>query len=72
MWTLVGGGEKTLQDSAKEMSKLMPKNATWIKEKVEQFDPAQNLVYTSDNKKVIDFLFGRLFDVIYGHLSGQL
>ncbi|XP_065884584.1 sulfide:quinone oxidoreductase, mitochondrial-like [Dysidea avara] len=52
MWTLVGGGEKTLQDSAKEMSKLMPKNATWIKEKVEQFDPAQNLVYTSDNRKV--------------------
>ena len=52
MWTLVGGGEKTLQDSAKPMSKLMPKNAKWIQAKVEQFDPKENAVYTSDNMKV--------------------
>jgi len=60
MWTLVGAGEKTLQDSAKGMSKLMPKNATWIKAEVEQFDPSQNLVHTSDNRKVTNFLFVKL------------
>ena len=52
LWTLVGGGEKTVQDSARPMSSVMPKDATWIKAKVEQFDPAQNIVYTSDNRKV--------------------
>ena len=51
MWTLVGGGEKTLQDSTKLMSKLMPKNAKWIQAKVERFDPKENAVYTSDNTK---------------------
>lgn len=53
MWTLVGGGEKTLQDSAKPTSKLMPKNANWIQAKVEQFDPKENTVYASNNVKVL-------------------
>lgn len=52
MWTLVGGGEKSLQDSAKPTSKLMPKNANWIQAKVEQFDPKENTVYASNNVKV--------------------
>lgn len=52
MWTLVGGGEKTVQDSTKPTSKLIPKNARWIQAKVEQFDPQGNAVYTSDNVKV--------------------
>ena len=53
MWTLVGGGEKSLQDSAKPTSKVMPKNAKWIQAKVEGFDPKENVVYTSDNVKVL-------------------
>ena len=52
MWTLVGGGEKSLQDSAKPTSKLMPRNTRWIKAGVEQFDPKENMVYASGNVKV--------------------
>ena len=48
----MGGGEKTLQDSSKLMSKLMPQNAKWIQAKVEQFNPKENAVYTSDDVKV--------------------
>ena len=61
MWTLVGGGEKTLQDSAKPMSKLMPKNVRWMQASLEQFDPKENAVYTSDNIKVTLFLLECLF-----------
>ena len=53
MWTLVGAGEKTLQDSMKQTGKLMPKNAKWIQAKVKQFDPKDNTVYTSNDVKVL-------------------
>lgn len=49
----MGGGEKTLQDSSKPTSKLMPKDAKWIQAEVERFDPKENAVYTSDDVKVL-------------------
>ena len=50
MWTLVGGGVKTVEQSRKPMAEVMPKAATWLKTAVEEFDPGQNRVLTSDGK----------------------
>lgn len=50
MWTLVGGGVKTVEQSRKSMSDVMPKSATWLKTAVEEFDPGQNRVLTADGK----------------------
>ncbi|XP_064107561.1 sulfide:quinone oxidoreductase, mitochondrial-like [Macrobrachium nipponense] len=52
MWTLVGGGMKTLEDSGKPMSEVLPKKADWIKEKVVSFDPHNNKVITNDGQEI--------------------
>lgn len=52
MWTLVGGGMKKLEDSAKPMSQVLPKKADWIKQRVLDFDPAKNTVRTEDGQEV--------------------
>ena len=52
MWTLVGGGIKTLEQSRRAMSDVMPRNATWYKTSVESFEPNQNTIHTSDGSKI--------------------
>ena len=52
MWTLVGGGIKKIEDSAKQMSKLLPKKSTWLKTKAVAFDPANNTVTIETGEKV--------------------
>ncbi|XP_047501361.1 sulfide:quinone oxidoreductase, mitochondrial-like [Penaeus chinensis] len=52
MWTLVGGGMKTLENSGKPMSKVLPKKADWIKQRVVAFDPANNKVMTDDGQEI--------------------
>ncbi|XP_066951980.1 sulfide:quinone oxidoreductase, mitochondrial-like isoform X2 [Macrobrachium rosenbergii] len=52
MWTLVGGGMKTLEDSGKPMSEVLPKKADWIKQKVVGFDPHNNRVMTDDGQEI--------------------
>ncbi|XP_045616214.2 sulfide:quinone oxidoreductase, mitochondrial isoform X2 [Procambarus clarkii] len=52
MWTLVGGGMKKLEDSKKSMSKVLPKKAEWIKQRVVSFDPSNNKVMTDDGCEV--------------------
>lgn len=52
MWTLVGGGMKTLEDSGKPMSEVLPRKADWIKQKVVGFDPHNNKVITNEGQEI--------------------
>ncbi|KAK2712155.1 sulfide:quinone oxidoreductase, mitochondrial-like isoform X1 [Artemia franciscana] len=52
MWTLVGGGMKSVKDSAKPMSEVLPKKAVWIKDSVASFKPKENTVSLSSGENV--------------------
>nr|QTJ02330.1 sulfide quinone oxidoreductase 1 [Xenograpsus testudinatus] len=52
MWTLVGGGMKKLEDSGRPMSKVLPKKAEWIKQRVVTLDPHNNKVMTEDGSEI--------------------
>ncbi|CAL4164288.1 unnamed protein product, partial [Meganyctiphanes norvegica] len=52
MWTLVGGGMKTLEASGRPMADVLPKKADWIKQKVTDFDPQNNKVTTEDGQDI--------------------
>jgi len=57
MWTLVGGGVKTLAQSGRPMDSLLPKAASWIKDSVAGFEPEQNRLVTESGDVVnYDFL----------------
>jgi sulfide:quinone oxidoreductase len=45
-WTLVGAGTYDFDKTARPMSSVIPKNATWIKDKATGFDPENNIVHT--------------------------
>ncbi|XP_041458252.1 sulfide:quinone oxidoreductase, mitochondrial-like [Lytechinus variegatus] len=47
MWTMVGGGIKTKEQSMRPMASVMPKKVDWKKDKAVTFDPENNLVTTS-------------------------
>tara|TARA_R110000764_G_scaffold84842_1_gene165484 strand:+ start:610 stop:1920 length:1311 start_codon:yes stop_codon:yes gene_type:complete len=46
-WTLVGAGTYDYEKTARPMSSVIPKNATWIKDKATGFDPENNIVHTA-------------------------
>lgn len=46
-WTLVGAGTYDYKDTARPMASLIPKQATWIKDRATGFDPANNAVHTA-------------------------
>lgn len=46
MFTLVGGGMKSVEDSVRPMADVLPPLAKWVKDKAEKFDPASNSVTT--------------------------
>nr|CAB3266551.1 sulfide:quinone oxidoreductase, mitochondrial [Phallusia mammillata] len=52
LWTLVGGGAKSLSSSAKAMKDVMPPKATWIKNEVKEIDPETNSVTLENGEKV--------------------
>jgi len=52
MWTLVGGGLKSLSQSGRPMASVLPKEAEWLKTKAMTFDPDKNTVTTEDGTKV--------------------
>ena len=52
MWTLVGGGAKTLEQSRKPMSDVMPQGAVWLRTAVSEFNPERNQVLTTDGGKI--------------------
>lgn len=57
MFTLIGGGIKKLSNAGKPMSKVLPKNATWLKDEVVEFNPSKNSVETKKGDVIeYDFL----------------
>lgn len=48
-WTLVGAGTYDYDKTARPMSSVMPKGATWIQDKATGFDPVNNSVSTATN-----------------------
>jgi len=59
MWTLVGGGMKTLADSGKPMQSVLPKNISWIRDRVTEIRPEGNevCVGVGNSKDVISYDF---------------
>ena len=56
LWTLVGGGLKTLAQSGRPMESLLPKGATWLKDSVAGFDPKNNRLVT-EGGDVVNYTF---------------
>lgn len=52
MWTMVGAGIKTLEQSRRAMADVMPQNATWYKTAVTGFEPQANTVHTDDGSRI--------------------
>jgi sulfide:quinone oxidoreductase len=46
LWTLVGGGLATFEETEREEAGLIPKGVEWIRGAVESFDPDNNRVHT--------------------------
>lgn len=57
LFTLIGGGIKKLSDAEKPTSQVLPKQATWIKDKAIEFIPQENIVKTTKGDTIkYDFL----------------
>ncbi|OBZ91736.1 Sulfide:quinone oxidoreductase, mitochondrial [Choanephora cucurbitarum] len=52
LWTYVGGGLKSFNESVKPMGEVMPSEAEWIQDKVASFDPDNNTVKLADGQVV--------------------
>ncbi|XP_058821575.1 sulfide:quinone oxidoreductase, mitochondrial [Topomyia yanbarensis] len=52
MFTLIGGGIKTLADSFQPMGKVLPTLAKWLQDSAAKFEPEKNTVYTSNGDKI--------------------
>jgi sulfide:quinone oxidoreductase len=51
LWTLVGAGVRTIEQSAKLMSDVMPKDVRWIQDSVVKFDPDHQALSCQSGKK---------------------
>ncbi|MEX0289892.1 MAG: FAD/NAD(P)-binding oxidoreductase [Flavobacteriaceae bacterium] len=51
-WTLVGAGAYDYDKTARPMSSIIPKKATWIKDSATGFDPENNIVHTASKKDI--------------------
>jgi sulfide:quinone oxidoreductase len=51
-WTLVGAGTYDYAKTGRPMASVMPKQATWIKDKATGFDPENNTVHTEKSGDV--------------------
>ncbi|XP_057315071.1 sulfide:quinone oxidoreductase, mitochondrial-like [Hydractinia symbiolongicarpus] len=57
MWTLVGAGLKSKDQTMKSMSQVMPPQAKWMQEKVSNINADENFIVTESGHKVkYDFL----------------
>lgn len=57
LWTLVGGGIVSKEETERAEKDYIPANATWIKDKVTEFLPDENTVVTESGQKIgYDFL----------------
>ncbi len=50
IWTLVGGGVFPREVSRRPMADVMPRGATWIRDRIISFDPEKNEVQTDGGK----------------------
>jgi len=53
-WTLVGGGAFDVKDTVRPMSKVMPRQATWIQASVSAIDP-QSRQLTLDDQRTVSY-----------------
>lgn len=51
-WTLVGAGAFEVQKTRRREEEVMPKGVTWIKERVESLQPAENAITLSGGKQI--------------------
>ncbi|CAG8801793.1 4037_t:CDS:1, partial [Racocetra fulgida] len=51
LWTFVGAGLKTFDESAKTMKEVLPEDAEWIKNKATKVDPENNTVILQDGQQ---------------------
>ncbi|XP_050397076.1 sulfide:quinone oxidoreductase, mitochondrial [Patella vulgata] len=74
MWTLVGGGIKSLDDSSRSMKSVIPSGCEWIKDKAVKFDPINNTVTTANGTNVqYEYLIVAMgLQLNYGHVKGLL
>lgn len=57
MFTMIGGGIKTLENSRRSMESVLPRKAKWIKDAAAKFNPSSNEVITSGGHTIAyDFL----------------
>ena len=72
MFTLVGGGAKTIEAAGRPMASLMPPGAKWVNSRVTEFRPEENYIVTADGKKIgYDYLVVALgLGVKYSAVSG--
>lgn len=52
LWTLVGGGVTSIEKTRKTMASVIPKNAHWLKRKVEEIDPDNNTLLLDGNASI--------------------
>lgn len=52
LFTLIGGGIKTLSQSCSSTKSVLPKNVSWIQDKVNSFNPNDNCVTTSNGDTI--------------------
>ena len=52
LWTLVGGGVVSREESVRPMASLIPKGAQWIQDAVTEFQPEDNRIKTRDGKDI--------------------
>lgn len=52
MFTLIGGGIKTISQSRRSMKSVLPRKATWIKDAAAKFNPSANEVITKQGHTI--------------------
>lgn len=52
LWTLVGGGAATREETVRDEADLIPRGATWIRDAVREFEPDQDLVKTASGRRI--------------------
>jgi len=52
LFTLIGGGMRTLSESNRPTKSVLPKNINWIQDKVKSFNPKDNSITTSNGDTI--------------------
>lgn len=51
LWTLVGGGLATLEETDRKMGDVIPRNVAWVKEHVNRINPKEKIVHTEEGSE---------------------